>query len=67
MRTTLDLDDELMAALMRQHPGATKTKAVEHAIESHLRSDALEKLRGLAGRIEIEDASSELRRIDRLA
>ncbi len=67
MRTTLDLDDELMAALMRQHPQETKTRAVEHAIESYLRTDALRKLRDLAGRIEIEDASSELRKIDRLA
>jgi Arc/MetJ family transcription regulator len=67
MRTTLDLNDDLMAALMRRHPGATKTRAVEQAIASHLRTDALAKLRDLARRIDIEDASSELRKIDRRA
>jgi len=65
MRTTLDLDDELMSALLARHPGATKTRAVEHAIEDHLRRDAVRKLEELVGRIEIEDVSQELRRMDR--
>lgn len=65
MRTTLDLDDELMAALMRRRAGETKTRAVEHAIEAYLRRDAVAKLEELAGTIEIEDVSQELRRIDR--
>jgi Arc/MetJ family transcription regulator len=65
MRTTLDLDDELMSALLARHPGATKARAVEHAIEDYLRRDAVRKLEDLVGRIEIEDVSKELRRMDR--
>lgn len=67
MRTTLDLDDELMSALLARHPGETKTRAVEHAIQDYLRRDAVRKLEALVGKIEIEDVSKELRRIDRLA
>jgi Arc/MetJ family transcription regulator len=66
MRTTLDLDDALMAALLARQPGATKREAVETAIREYLRSDALERLRALRGKIKIEDVSADLRR-DRLA
>lgn len=59
MRTTLDLDDELMDALMARHPGETKTNAVEAAIEGYLGSDAIEWVIGRAGSFEIEDASQD--------
>ncbi len=59
MRTTLDLDDALMGALMARHPGETKTKAVESAIEAYLRRDAIEWVIGRAGSFEIEDASQD--------
>lgn len=65
MRTTLDLDDQLMRALMARHPGETKTKAVEAAIADHVRRGAVDWLLENAGTIEIEDASAELRAIDR--
>jgi Arc/MetJ family transcription regulator len=65
MRTTLDLDDDLMEALMVRHPGVTKTKAVEAAIEDHVRRGAVEWLLANAGNIEIEDVSKEMRAIDR--
>ncbi|MCL4287998.1 MAG: type II toxin-antitoxin system VapB family antitoxin [Thermoleophilia bacterium] len=65
MRTTLDIDDALLAALMERLPGATKTEAIETAIESYVVSDARGQLRELAGTIEIDDASAELRAIDR--
>ncbi len=65
MRTTLDLDDGLMDLLMARHPGASKTKAVEAAIEEHLRRGAVDWLLANAGTIEIEDVSAEMRSIDR--
>jgi hypothetical protein len=65
MRTTLDLDDELMRSLMVRHPGETKTKAVEAAIADHVHRDAVAKLRELRGAVEIEDISAEMRAIDR--
>ena len=65
MRTTLDLDDQLMRALLARHPGESKTKAVEAAIADHVRRGAVDWLLENAGRIEIEDVSAELRAIDR--
>jgi hypothetical protein len=65
MRTTLDIDDDLLRALLARHPGATKREAVERAIRSHLAASGAERAKALAGRIEIEDVSTDLRRRDR--
>jgi hypothetical protein len=54
-----------MERLMARHPGVSKTKAVEAAIDDHLRRGAVDWLLANAGRIEIEDVSGELRAIDR--
>lgn len=62
MRTTLELDDALMEALLARHPGASKREAVEQAIRAYLAADAGDRLRALRGRIEIADLSAELRR-----
>jgi Bacterial antitoxin of type II TA system, VapB len=56
MRTTLELDDALMDALMAHSPGKSKTKAVETAIVSYLRGDAAAGMRRLRGTIAFGDA-----------
>ncbi len=50
---------------MIRHPGETKTKAVEAAIESYVRRGAVDWLLANAGEIEIEDVSSQMRSEDR--
>lgn len=65
MRTTLDIDDWLMERLIARHPGISKTKAVEAAIEDYLRRGAVDWLLENAGKIEIEDVSKAMRAIDR--
>ena len=65
MRTTLELDDELMKALMARHPSASKRTAVERAIRDYLSRDAAERVRSLAGSFPVEDMSAELRGRDR--
>ena len=55
MRTTLELDDGLMEALMARSPGTSKTKAVETAIADYLRRDAARGMRALRGAIAFED------------
>jgi Arc/MetJ family transcription regulator len=62
MRTTLELDDALMDALLARNPGSTKREAVERAIRAYLAADATERIRALRGRIDVEDVSRELRR-----
>lgn len=64
MRTTLHIDDELLKSLLARHPGASKREAVERAIAEHLASDATARTRALAGRLEIDDVSAEMRRAD---
>ena len=65
IRTTLDIDDALLEALKARFPGRTKTQAIEEAIRGYLRVDVARELRELAGEVEIEDASVELRNVDR--
>lgn len=65
MRTTLDIDDALLHALMSRLPEASKTEAIETAIEAFVSRDALAQLRSMAGSIEIEDVSGEFRGLDR--
>jgi Arc/MetJ family transcription regulator len=66
MRTTLDIDDALMEALLARHPGASKRQAVEAAIREHLAHDSVQRLRALKGKVDIKDLSAELRRDRRL-
>lgn len=65
MRMTLDVDDRLMESLMARHPGESKTKAVEMAIQDHLRRRAVDWLLAMRGKLDIEDVSAEMRAIDR--
>lgn len=67
MRTTLDLDDALLDALLSRMPGVSKTEAIERALRGYLAEDAASRLRAIAGAVEIEDVSGDLRRRDRRA
>lgn len=65
MRTTLDIDDRLMDALMSRSPELSKTKAIERAIEHYVQEDVYESLRKLRGsRKDKLDFSVENRRLD---
>lgn len=65
IRTTLDIDDDLMTTLLDRLPGRSKTEAVEHAIGAFLSIDAVDRLKALAGTLEIDDVSRDLRSVDR--
>jgi hypothetical protein len=54
-----------MEALMARHPGFSKTKAVEAAIEDHVRRRAADELLKMRGKLDLEDVSREMRAIDR--
>ena len=65
MRTTLDLDDALIEALLARHPGVSKTEAIESAVRAFLAQDSVSRLRALAGSMDIVDVSRTLRASDR--
>jgi hypothetical protein len=67
IRTTLDIDDELITTLLARLPGRSKTDAIEHAIGAFLANDSVDRLKQLAGTMDVEDLSHELRRFDRMA
>ena len=50
MRTTLDIDDELLDALMDQLPAASKTEAIQTAIEAYLSRRSVARLRSWPAR-----------------
>jgi len=50
---------------MSRYPGRSKTKAVEAAIEDHVRRAATDRLLRMRGGLDIEDVSKEMRAIDR--
>ncbi|MFN2388678.1 MAG: type II toxin-antitoxin system VapB family antitoxin [Actinomycetota bacterium] len=64
MRTTLDIDDRLLRALLARHPGLTKRAAVEIAIRQYVTEEATDGVRRLAGTLEVEDVTPE-RKSDR--
>ncbi len=65
MRTTLDIDDRLLDALMARSPGLSKTKAIERAIDQFVKTDAYERVRSLRGAFpELVDTTRELDRLD---
>ena len=65
MRTTLDLDDALLAALTARLPGVSKTEAIQRAVRFYLTHDAADRLKQLSGTLDIEDVSERARRTDR--
>lgn len=65
MRTTLNLDDELLGELLRRLPGVSKTSAIETAIATFLERHTVEAITRLAGTMDLQDVSGELRALDR--
>jgi hypothetical protein len=65
MRTTLDIDDRLLDALMARSPGLSKTKAIERAIDHYVKADAYERVRALRGAFpDLGDTTDDLDRLD---
>jgi len=54
MRTTLNIKDDVMVALLKRTKSKTKTKAVEVAIREYLEKKSIEDLIALSGNIHIE-------------
>ncbi|MBW2650916.1 MAG: type II toxin-antitoxin system VapB family antitoxin [Deltaproteobacteria bacterium] len=54
MRTTINIKDELMEALLAGTKAKTKTKAVELSIREYVEKKSIEDLIYLSGRINID-------------
>jgi Arc/MetJ family transcription regulator len=54
VRTTLILDDDLVAELLKVTQAKTKTDAIHQAIAELIRKKKIEKLKALSGKITVE-------------
>ena len=54
MRTTINVNDELINDLMKRTKSRTKTQAIVTAIREYLKRTAIEDLISLSGKIDID-------------
>jgi len=66
MRTTLVLDDDLVAELLKVTQAKTKTDAIHQAISELIRKKKMEQLKALSGKITVEDPSKAQRQAERM-
>ncbi len=64
MRTTLNLDDQVMGTLLRVTHAPTKTQAVTQAIQDYVRRQQLEELRQLRGKLHVRDTWRQLEHVE---
>jgi Arc/MetJ family transcription regulator len=62
MRTTLNLNDEIVKQAMEMSPGKSKTAVINEALREYARRRRLEGYRSLAGRFHWEGSLDDLRR-----
>ncbi len=61
MRTTLNLDDEVMAAAMKYADGKTKTAVIHEALRMYAKRRSLAQYQDLFGKLHWEGNLDELR------
>jgi metal-responsive CopG/Arc/MetJ family transcriptional regulator len=68
MRTTIAIDEELIAELMRIEPHVTRSEAMRKAIEDYVRRKRVDEFIGLAGSglVDMDWQESERRELTKL-
>ena len=62
MRTTLNLDDEILETVMRETAASTKSQAVRQALADFVRRKKIEKLISLQGKVKFNSDWKALRK-----
>ncbi len=65
MRTTLNIDDKILAEVIEATGEKSKSKAVNMALARYVRQKKIENLLSMAGNMEIDDTSVEQARVDK--
>ncbi len=66
MRTTINIDDQLIKEAEAVYKAESRSKAIEYALRDALRMKKMEKLRSLIGKVEFdEEAMRQLRDSER--
>ncbi len=67
MRTTITIDDEIVASLMKATGEESTVAAIRHALEAYLRQARKQKVLALRGQVQVEDNWRQLRALDTAA
>ncbi len=65
MRTTLDIDEKLIADVLKATGEKSKSRAVNKVLEEYIRRQKIEEIIAMAGKIIIDDYSEEQRAADK--
>ncbi len=60
MRTTVDIDEKLLADVVEQTGEKSRGKALNRALEEYLYRKAVEGLRAIAGKVEFVDGFEQM-------
>ena len=64
MRTTLNIDDDLLDQVMQYTESSNRSEAVRRALKAYIRQQELQQARAMRGTIEIDETWRELRALD---
>lgn len=64
MRATLNIPDDLMSEVLKLSGEKSKTKAIVTVMEKFVRDKKIQKLLSLRGKIQIDDVTEELERLE---
>lgn len=64
MRTTISINEELIAELMRAEPNVSRSEALRRAVKSHLRRKRVDEFMKLAGSHLVDLDWREMERVD---
>jgi metal-responsive CopG/Arc/MetJ family transcriptional regulator len=64
MRTTIAIDEDLMAELMRSEPGASRSEAVRRAVKDYLARKRVDEFMKLAGSGLVDRGWREMERLE---
>ena len=64
MRTTLDIDEQVLRDVVEVTGESNKSRAANKALKAYLRAEAVRELIALAGRVDVLDDREERKQLD---
>ena len=65
MRTTLNIDEKILAEVIEATGEQSKSKAVNMALKQFIRQKTIKNLLSMVGKLEIDDTSEEQAKVDK--
>ena len=65
MRTTLNIDDDLLSTVMQLNKGKTRSQAIRDALEAYVKQKKKEQVLALRGKVDLDEGWRELRELEK--